>query len=275
MPELPEVETTVRGLNGLIPGQDICEMRIYDDRLRWPVDHSIVEKVFNTKIGTLVRRSKYILMPVYKQKKCLGHVMIHLGMSGRLQVVPQGTPREKHSHLEWLLSCGNILRYTDPRRFGSAHWVEPDLTHALLDKLGPEPLTKEFTSQLLFKRSRNRQQAIKVFIMNAQIVVGVGNIYANEALFRSAIHPQTPAGTITQEQTKKLVQQIKLTLKKAIKAGGTTLRDFQGSEGKPGYFKQELLVYGREGEPCTQCDALIECIKLGQRATYFCAQCQT
>ena len=275
MPELPEVETTVRGLNRLIPGQKIQEMRIYDNRLRWPVDHSMVTKAYNSEIGTLVRRSKYILIPLLKKDQHQGYMMIHLGMSGRLQVVPEGTPREKHSHLEWHLNSGNILRYTDPRRFGSAHWVLPHLHHRLLDKLGPEPLTKKFTGQFLFKITRQRQQALKVFIMNAHIVVGVGNIYANEALFRSGIHPQTIAGLLTLDQANKLVEQIKLTLKKAIKAGGTTLRDFQSSEGQPGYFKQELLVYGREGQTCTTCNDTIQCIKLGQRATYFCSQCQT
>lgn len=282
MPELPEVETTARGLNQLIAGQTIEEMRIYDDRLRWPVDHKIVEWSKGCAIGTISRRSKYLLVPLYLSKtrkpsseaSLKGKLMIHLGMSGKLQVVTKGTPREKHSHLEWWLGDERILRYTDPRRFGSAHWIAPNTTHPLLQKLGPEPLTSAFNGEHLYNQCQNRTQAIKVFIMNAHIVVGVGNIYANEALFYVGIHPTMPAGKISKPQASALAQQIKKTLKKAIKAGGTTLRDFEGSEGKPGYFQQELAVYARKGESCIQCNDVIECIKLGQRATYFCPSCQ-
>jgi len=274
MPELPEVETTTRGLNLVLPDQTIEEMRIYDDRLRWPIDHQIVQEVKSTQIGPILRRSKYMLMPVYKNEDLCGQVMIHLGMSGRLQVVDEQTPREKHSHVDWHLDSGAILRYTDPRRFGSVHWVPVDTTHPLLEKLGPEPLERIFNGTFLYDVTRKRQQAIKVLIMNAHIVVGVGNIYASESLFRAGIHPQTPASALSLDQCTALVKEIKTTLKKAIKAGGTTLKDFQSSEGKPGYFQQQLNVYGREGEPCNQCDNIIEHVKLGQRATFFCAQCQ-
>ena len=274
MPELPEVETTAQGLNLVIPEQTIMAMRIYDSRLRWPVDKSIIKKVQNTIIGTLTRRSKYLLMPVYDHDQLQGQLMIHLGMSGRLQVMPGSTLREKHSHIEWALSNEQHLRYTDPRRFGSVHWIEPDTLHPLLSKLGPEPLSTDFNGQYLFDKTRRRQTTIKVLIMNAHIVVGVGNIYASEALFRAGILPTTLASTITLDQAKLLAKHIKATLKAAIKAGGTTLRDFASSDGKPGYFQQKLNVYGREGEPCRVCGAKVQHLKIGQRATFFCEGCQ-
>jgi len=278
MPELPEVETTARGLNQVIPETKIQEMRIYDSRLRWPVDFNMVELVKNASIGEVLRRSKYLLIPVYK-KTLQGYMMIHLGMSGRLQVVPEGTPREKHSHLEWFLNNKQVLRYTDPRRFGSAHWLTPEeaegpALHPLLASLGPEPLEKSFSAQYLFDITRTRSQKIKVFIMNAHIVVGVGNIYASESLFTAGIHPERAASSLTLDECKALVKAIKATLKKAIKAGGTTLKDFQSSEGKPGYFQQELKVYGREGLPCPNCKREIQQKKLGQRASFYCEHCQ-
>lgn len=274
MPELPEVETTIRGLNLVIPQQHIKKMTIFDDRLRWPVEHSIIDEVNNSEIGIVTRRSKYILIPLYRKQQLHGRLMIHLGMSGRLQVVAPSIPREKHSHLDWLLSSGHTLRFTDPRRFGSVHWLIGDASHRLLSQLGPEPLTRDFNAQYLHTISRGRQQTIKVFIMNARIVVGVGNIYASESLFRASIHPLQKAAKLSLEQCQSLVQQIKFTLKKAIKAGGTTLKDFQNSDGKPGYFQQQLNVYGRDGQKCRSCSTNIETIKLGQRATFYCPSCQ-
>lgn len=279
MPELPEVETTVQGLNLVLPHQQITAMKIYDDRLRWPVDHAMVQTSQDKWIGRLTRRSKYILMPLYSDKdcsaeQCIGEIMIHLGMSGRLQVIPAGTAKEKHSHLDWHLQSGDILRFTDPRRFGSVLWVILGEIHPRLAKLGPEPLSRHFTGDYLYQRAIKRQQNIKVFIMNAEIVVGVGNIYASESLFRANIHPLTPASQLSLEQMKKLVAAIKITLKAAIKAGGTTLRDFKSSDGKPGYFKQKLQVYDRVGLDCYQCGSLVEQLKIGQRSSYFCAICQ-
>jgi len=308
MPELPEVETTRAGLEPLIVGHKIIAMYIYDARLRWPVDKTIVQQVQNAKILTVKRRSKYLLIETSQgcsnsfasksldqeglldqtlldqklnetthQGGAGGQVnilMIHLGMSGRLQVVSKCTPREKHSHIEWQLSSGQVLRYTDPRRFGSVHLLANTSHHRLLDKLGPEPLDNSFNGPYLLSILKKRRQAIKLLIMNAHIVVGVGNIYASESLFRAKIHPSTPASMVSRQKVTALVAAIKDTLGLAIAAGGTTLRDFQDSTGQPGYFKQELLVYGRAGEPCKVCTQPIAMMQQAQRATYFCAKCQ-
>ena len=279
MPELPEVETTRAGLEQLILGKEICQMKIYDARLRWPVVKNFPKIVKNTRIASITRRSKYLFLNLdnlnqnLKNQAC-GAIMIHLGMSGRLQVVDTSIPREKHSHIECFLSDDQVLRYTDPRRFGSFHWIPAGESHKLLDKLGPEPLSRDFTADYLEFKASNRVQSIKQFIMNAQIVVGVGNIYASEALFLAQIHPLTPAKHLKKNQYRKLVEAIQVTLKAAIKAGGTTLKDFQGSTGKPGYFQQKLNVYGRKGEACSKCGKEVQHLVLGQRATYFCQKCQ-
>jgi len=285
MPELPEVETTARGLTPHLTGATLERMQVFDDRLRWPVASTIVSQVRATQVLSIDRRSKYLLFRLGEQTiDCApatailkGTLMVHLGMSGRLQLFERNSPREKHSHVQWDFGNGQVLRLTDPRRFGSVHWFAAELAdqeHTLLRKLGPEPLTPAFSAQYLFTRSRNRRVATKVLLMNAQVVVGVGNIYASEALFRAKICPTLPAGMLTLEHCKHIVAAIKQTLRLAIKAGGTTLRDFQDSHGNPGYFKQKLMVYDRADQACRQCDQPIAQFTLGQRATYWCPNCQ-
>ena len=270
MPELPEVETVRRGIEGPLRNQQISRMIIRDPRLRWPVDDALPTQIASATVSGVSRRAKYLLVETDR-----GRLMVHLGMSGRLYFVPAGTPAGVHDHIDWELANGQALRYTDPRRFGSVHWLLPESSgHALLDHLGPEPLSEDFTGELLYQRSRKRSSAVKTFIMDGRIVVGVGNIYANEALFRAGIHPKLAAGKVSCPRYEKLASEIKLVLSEAIAQGGTTLKDFLGGDGKPGYFKQELSVYGRGGLHCLRCDTLLKEIRLGQRATVFCPSCQ-
>ncbi len=270
MPELPEVETTRRGIEPHCLGQLIDKVTVRNRNLRWPVPANLDEKLRQAKIVSVQRRAKYIILQTSQ-----GSVLIHLGMSGSLRVVDSALLPEKHDHLDLVLSSGKCLRLRDPRRFGSVLWAgKQPLRHKLLKELGPEPLSEEFNGDYLHSRCLKRQQAIKTFIMDSHIVVGVGNIYASESLFRSGIHPQRAAGRIARHRCDKLASIIKQVLGEAIEKGGTTLRDFVNSEGSPGYFAQRLTVYDRAGEQCYVCGNSIRQITLGQRSTYYCSNCQ-
>ncbi len=269
MPELPEVETTRRGLLPHVKGQTIQRVKVHDSRLRWPVPKKLPTYLAGERVSDIRRRAKYLLIDV-----ATGSALVHLGMSGSLRVVDPQTPRKKHDHIDIVLSNELHLRLHDPRRFGCFLWVPTGESHVLLDKLGPEPLDTEFNGDHLYAAARGRRVAVKNFIMNGQIVVGVGNIYASEALFRAGIHPARAANRISRARYARLAQAIKKTLAEAIKVGGTTLRDFYGGTGEPGYFRQQLNVYERGGEPCRQCDKPIRRTVLGQRATYACPGCQ-
>lgn len=270
MPELPEVETTRRGIAPHLEGQEFTGAVVRQRQLRWPVPAGLNNKLKDQPIQSVERRGKYILISIPS-----GTLLLHLGMSGSLRILSADTPAEKHDHVDLLLSDGNCLRLRDPRRFGSIHWTKDEPSkHKLLCNLGPEPLEDEFNAEYLFNKSRKRKLAIKLFIMDSKVVVGVGNIYASEALFRAGIKPSKQAGRVSKADYSKLVDAIKTILTAAIRAGGTTLQDFTNSEGKPGYFQQKLHVYGRKGEPCTKCGATIKHVVMGQRATYYCSVCQ-
>lgn len=269
MPELPEVETTLRGVSPHVLGRRVQEVIVRDKRLRWPVPDTIHEMA-GCRIETGTRRAKYLLFGTAK-----GTLMLHLGMSGSLRVLPAEVPWRKHDHVVLTFDSGPQLRLHDPRRFGAALWIQGDpLQHALLKDLGPEPLGDDFTAAHLREFSKNRSTAIKQVIMDAQVVVGVGNIYASEALFMSGIDPRRPAGKITRPRLEKLVAAIRKVLAASIEAGGTTLRDFVNEKGEPGYFAQTLRVYGREGEPCRTCKAPVRRIVQAARSTFFCPRCQ-
>ena len=267
MPELPEVETTLRGVEPFTAGYKIERLSVYNGSLRWPVTEGISGIVEGQKILSLSRRAKYLLLQLER-----GSMMIHLGMSGSLRLVDKGAERRKHDHIEMQMSSGKWLRYHDPRRFGA--WLWSDSGHPQLDHLGPEPLTELFNGQRLYELSRRRKTAVKPFIMDNRIVVGVGNIYASEALFRSGIRPDREAGRISLQRYTELAGHIKDVLASAIEQGGTTLRDFVNGNGEPGYFQQTLMVYGRGGEPCGQCKTTLREIRLGQRSSVFCPRCQ-
>lgn len=268
MPELPEVETTKRGIEPWLVHQRIERIVVRQSRLRWPVP-SEIHLLAGQEITKLSRRAKYLLI-----ETATGTAIWHLGMSGSLRLVDQDSEPNKHDHIDWILSNGKALRYHDPRKFGALLFVPPNEKIKVLAHLGPEPLSDSFTSERLFQRSRNKTQAVKAFIMDSHTVVGVGNIYANESLFNAGIRPQTPAGKISKARYIRLTQEIKTVLAKAIEQGGTTLKDFVGGDGKPGYFAQELQVYGRAGLPCVKCGALLSELKIGQRASVFCKKCQ-
>ena len=271
MPELPEVETTRRGIAAHLLQRKLIGATVREARLRWLIPRDLADKIKDQTIHTVERRGKYILLRLEQ-----GSLLLHLGMSGSLRILPADTPAEKHDHVDLLLDDGRCLRLRDPRRFGSLHWVSGDpLQHDLLKDLGPEPLSKEFDSAYLFQKSRKRKLAIKLFIMDSKVVVGVGNIYANEALYRAGIRPTRPAGRVTRQEYERLVEAIKQVLQAAIRAGGTTLQDFTDSEGKPGYFKQELHVYDRQDEPCTSCGTHIKHRVMGQRSSSYCPRCQS
>ncbi len=270
MPELPEVETARRGIAPHIEGETIAAIVIRDRRLRWPVSLDVDKQLPGATVTSVERRAKYLLINTSN-----GTAILHLGMSGHVHIVDCGTPASVHDHVDIEFSCGKALRLTDPRRFGSLHWCENPQEHALIRNLGPEPLGNDFNGQYLWSRSRGRRVAVKQFIMNAHVVVGVGNIYASESLFIAGIHPKRAAGRIALHRYKKLARAIKDVLERAIKAGGTTLRDFYGGDGEAGYFQQELEVYDREGEHCRVCNAPISAIVQGQRSTYYCMTCQT
>jgi formamidopyrimidine-DNA glycosylase len=270
MPELPEVETTLRGIQPHIQTQMVSKIIVRNHSLRWPIPANLDLLLKGQIIQSVERRGKYILL-----RAATGTVILHLGMSGSLRILTQETPPQKHDHLDIIFADHTILRLTDPRRFGACLWTEDNpLTHFLLKNLGPEPLKNEFTGKYLYKTAQKRKVAVKTFIMNSHIVVGVGNIYAAEALFAAGIHPETPAKDVSQKQYDSLVEHIKTILKLAIKKGGTTLKDFVNSKGKPGYFSMQLKVYGRADLPCLQCKTPLEQIRLGQRGTVYCPKCQ-
>jgi len=271
MPELPEVETTRIGIAPYVLGETVKDVVIRDGRLRWPVPKHIRKKLTGTSVCKLSRRGKYLLFHMKT-----GCMILHLGMSGSLRILAGEIPPEKHDHVDFIFASGTCMRFRDPRRFGCILWTETDpLEHDLLTGLGPEPLSDELDGEYLFQKSRKRTQAIKTFIMNSHTVVGVGNIYANEALFAAGIHPQRKAGKITRERYRKLAINIKNVLKKALAKGGTTLRDFVNGTGEPGYFSINLQVYNRAGKPCCKCKTQIKVKRIGQRSAFFCPACQT
>lgn len=275
MPELPEVETTRRGIEPHINQQKISKMVIRQHKLRWPIPEHLPQTLKGLIVLATKRRAKYLLIELGKHNKLTGTLIIHLGMSGSLRVLSQPYPEPaKHEHFDLAFSNKHMLRFTDPRKFGACLWMPANESLTMLDNLGPEPLDDIFTSDYLFQKSRKRTAAIKTFIMDQKIVVGVGNIYASECLFLSGINPKKAAGKITKAQYQKLVSAIKEVLTKAIADGGTTLKDFVGGDGKPGYFAQQLRVYGRNDQPCINCENKIKQITQGQRSTYFCARCQ-
>ena len=270
MPELPEVETTRRGLAPHVIGHVITDVVIRNRRLRWPVPRGLKTKLLGQKLLELERRAKYLLFRFQH-----GTLILHLGMSGSLRVSAGGQPSGKYDHVEVGFQSGARLRLRDPRRFGCVLWTAGDpLRHALLAGLGPEPFSETFDSEYLYRKSRGRKQAVKTFIMDSRIVAGVGNIYASEALFYSGIRPQRAAGRLTKQQCGKLVWAIREVLQKSINAGGTTIRDYASGEGQPGYFTLELKVYGRAGEPCDHCGQPIKQTRIGQRSAFYCVQCQ-
>lgn len=271
MPELPEVETTRRGIEPHLLGHRIARLTVHNPHLRWPVPVGLENLVAGQSIHTVSRRGKYLLLELDT-----GTLLIHLGMSGSLRMTQPNDPLLKHDHIELVLDSGKQLRYCDPRRFGSWLWTnQPPAAHPLLAQLGPEPLGRDFTARYLFNSLQGRKQAIKTLIMDSHLVVGVGNIYANEALFMAGIHPQRQGSMLDIGDCTRLVRQIKTVLKNAIHRGGTTLRDFVGGDGKAGYFAQELLVYGRANQPCKTCQSPLQEIRLGQRSTIFCLRCQS
>ena len=270
MPELPEVETTCKGIAPHIENNIITKVIVRNRSLRWPIPTGLNTKLAKQKITSVTRRAKYILINTE-----IGSLIVHLGMSGSLRILSSDEAIEKHDHFELQFKDGICLRLRDPRRFGCVLWTKDNpLEHKSLINLGPEPLNKEFNVELLFDKSRKRKTTIKQFIMDAKIVVGVGNIYASESLFLSSINPKRLAGKITKKNAQDLTAAIKKILKQAIKQGGTTLKDFRSSDGKPGYFQQKLKVYDRKGESCMKCKKPIKQITLGQRSTFYCPSCQ-
>jgi len=270
MPELPEVETTRRGITPHCLNQSVAKIVIRQPKLRWPIPQRIKKILLGESLNKIERRGKYILLSF----NC-GTVLIHLGMSGSLRILPAEVPPAKHDHFDMLFNNGLCLRFHDPRRFGSILFTKDDpASHKLLSSLGPEPLSSDFTAEYLFEKSRNKTVNIKQLIMNSKIVVGVGNIYASEALFLAGIHPQRIAGKISKQRYQRLSETIKSVLTEAIAQGGTTLRDFTSSDGKPGYFSQKLNVYGRAGQSCPQCGSAIKNSVIAQRASFYCGKCQ-
>jgi len=269
MPELPEVETTRRGLAPHLIGRTVVGLDIRQPRLRWPIPQALRRNLPGQRIDDIERRAKYLLVHTNA-----GSALLHLGMSGSLRVLPASTPVGTHDHVDWRLDSGRILRFTDPRRFGSQLWQPAGKVHPLLAGLGPEPLGDDFDGDYLWQRSRGRRATVKVFLMDQAVVVGVGNIYASEALFAAGIHPKRAAGSISRARYARLADEVKRVLLYSIARGGTTLRDFINPDSEPGYFEQELFVYGREGQPCKVCGTPIKSIVLGQRSTYFCPKCQ-
>ena len=269
MPELPEVEVSRLGISPHMIDQTIAKVVVRQKQLRWLVPDE-VHQTEGLQITDIRRRAKYLLIDTQ-----VGSIILHLGMSGRLRVVPVSTPLQKHDHLDIQLTNGQCLRFNDARRFGACLWQGcAETQHVLLSALGPEPLTDEFDGQRLFDLSRNKQVAVKNFVMDNKIVVGVGNIYANESLFLAGIDPRKAAGKVTKKRFLELAQIIKQVLERAIGQGGTTLKDFAQADGNPGYFAQELLVYGRAGKPCLTCETQIMSVTIGQRNTFYCPTCQ-
>lgn len=270
MPELPEVETTLRGIAPHLMQRRIADVVIRHPMLRWPVPGNLPKLLHNQVVRGLQRRAKYLLIAFDR-----GTLILHLGMSGSLRILPLGTPVGKHDHFDLVLDDGQLLRLRDPRRFGAVLWHAGDVAqHPLLIGLGPEPLEQDFNGEYLHRATRSRSAAIKLAIMDSHLVVGVGNIYANEALFRAGIRPQTAANKLSLPRCRKLAQNIKEVLLEAVRQGGSTLRDFVHSDGSSGYFQQNYFVYGRTGESCRICGTTIKQLKQGQRSTFYCPICQ-
>jgi formamidopyrimidine-DNA glycosylase len=270
MPELPEVETTRRGLAPHVLGRRVSAVIVRKRQLRWAIPRALEARLPGQEIRSLTRRAKYLLTTTDA-----GTMIAHLGMSGSFRVVRAGHPCGAHDHVDIVLDSGWALRYNDPRRFGCLLWTRGDpLHHKLLRSLGPEPLEQGFDGDYLYRISRGRKASVKPFLMDAHVVVGVGNIYASECLHRAGIHPRRPAGRVGLDRMRGLAQAVQQVLNQAIQAGGTTLRDFVREDGQPGYFAQSLLVYGRAGLPCFTCGQAIRQEVMGQRASYFCPGCQ-
>jgi formamidopyrimidine-DNA glycosylase len=270
MPELPEVETTRRGIAPHVAGKRIVQVRVHEPRLRWKVAADLAAKVAGRRVRAVTRRAKYLLLELDR-----GTLILHLGMSGNLRVLESAIPRRLHDHLDIELEGGIVLRFNDPRRFGSFHLADgPAAAHPLLVALGPEPLGEDFTPGYLQRVARRRRVAIKGLLMNSHVVVGVGNIYANEALFRAGVRPGRMAGRLKLAEITRIVDAVRDVLAMAIRVGGTTLRDYVGADGNPGYFRQQLFVYERAGLPCRRCGHAVRHRRQGQRSTYFCPNCQ-
>lgn len=271
MPELPEVETTRRGLMPHVVGRQVEQVIIRQHQLRWPISPALSEALPGQTISAIQRRAKYLLLDAGS-----GYVCIHLGMSGRLRIVPAKTPPTAHDHIDIVLNDGQAIRFNDTRRFGSIFWLTGDVfSFPLLASLGPEPLDDSFDGAWLYENSRQRRVAVKNFIMDSHTVVGVGNIYASESLFAAGIHPKRAAGRISAQRYAELAAAIKQTLHKAIAAGGTTLRDYIGVDGTSGYFQLALAVYDKAGQPCPRDGESIRRVIIGQRSTFYCPRCQT
>ena len=269
MPELPEVETTVRALRPKLEKSQIKAFELRNKNLRWPVSSKLPKVLISKKVSFLSRRAKYLIVSLDSE-----YLLIHLGMSGSLRYLSNNIAPLKHDHWDLCFENGMILRYTDPRRFGSIHYTKDFKNHFLIRSLGPEPLSDAFDEKYLFKISRGRKVPIKTLIMNSKIVVGIGNIYACEALFDANIKPIKKAYRISKNEAKALVASIKKVLKRAIKAGGTTLKDYLNPDSAPGYFKIELKVYGRGKEGCLSCGKILKEIRMNNRSTVFCTSCQ-
>jgi formamidopyrimidine-DNA glycosylase len=270
MPELPEVETTLRGIAPHLTNQVIADVMIRQPQLRWPVPLNLPALLRGQSVLDLQRRAKYLLVR-FKH----GTLILHLGMSGSLRILTTPTPPDKHDHVDIVLANDKILRLRDPRRFGAVLWHEGDVNeHPLLRNLGPEPFLSTFNGDYLYRATRKRSAAIKLVIMDSHIVVGVGNIYANEALFRAGIKPQLAAGKLSRIRCDKLVAEIRATLSESIELGGSSLRDYVDSDGKQGYFQQHYWVYGRTNEMCKVCGTPIKLLKQGQRSSFYCSTCQ-
>jgi formamidopyrimidine-DNA glycosylase len=270
MPELPEVETTRRGLEPHLTGQRILRAVVRHRGMRWTVRADLDRLLRGLRIERLDRRSKYLLIDCGK-----GWLIVHLGMSGSLRIVSADAPPGKHDHLDLVLGNGKALRLTDPRRFGAVLWQKGEpARHKLLRDLGPEPFTAEFNAQRMYEWTRKRSAAIRNLLLDSRLVCGVGNIYANEALFRAGIHPARAGGRIGRARYARLVDSVRETLSDAIRAGGSTLRDFVHADGSPGYFQQHYFVYDRAGEPCRRCATPIKALRLGQRSAFYCPRCQ-
>jgi formamidopyrimidine-DNA glycosylase len=271
MPELPEVETTRRGIRPALVGHRVEAFVLREPRLRWRVERSLARELAGRAVLDVRRRAKYLLVDLDG-----GSLILHLGMSGSLRVLDRGAALRPHDHYDLVMDSGRCLRFNDPRRFGSLHWVEGDaLGHPLLASLGPEPLDRGFDADYLVARARRRKVAVKQFLMDQKTVVGVGNIYASEALFRAGVNPRRAAGRVGPDRYAAIVRSIREVLREAIRQGGTTLRDYVSADGTPGYFRQKLYVYERTGEPCRRCGRPIRQLMQGQRSTYYCPGCQT
>jgi formamidopyrimidine-DNA glycosylase len=269
MPELPEVEITRRGIAPLVVGRTVERVVLRRRDLRWPIPHALSSTLTGQRIDAVERRAKYLLL-----RTRAGSALLHLGMSGSLSITDPAVPPRRHDHYDIVFDSGTALRCNDPRRFGCLLWQQPGDVHPLLRGLGPEPLSNDFDGDWLWARSRGRRAAVKPFLMDQAIVVGVGNIYASEALFIAGVHPKRAAGAISRRRYARVAAAVRSVLEYAIACGGTTLRDFLAPDGARGFFKQELLVYDRAGHPCKRCGAMIRAQTIGQRRSYWCPRCQ-